>query len=75
MLLRAGALRSVSPLGVWRSLWVAQVKVNVAPEGDPVLAAYCHCEECRRVFGAPVNMLVVNPVDKVNVVEVSPLAS
>ena len=42
----------------------------MAPPGDPLVAFYCHCEACRRAFGAPVNMGVTNLAEHVTVIEV-----
>ena len=48
-----------------------QVKVSVtAPEEGPMMAGYCHCSDCRRVFGAPVNMLAMLSVEQVNIIQV-----
>ena len=32
--------------------------VRFSAEGEPVWAAYCHCEDCRRATGAPVTLWV-----------------
>ncbi|QMU57971.1 MAG: GFA family protein [Boseongicola sp.] len=42
-------------------------KVHVEVEGDPVFAAYCHCESCRKWHSAPMTALAAWPEDSVKV--------
>ncbi|MGH8146510.1 MAG: GFA family protein [Rhodanobacteraceae bacterium] len=41
--------------------------VEVEVQGQPVAAAICHCESCRRWHSAPLNTWVVWPADNVRV--------
>lgn len=41
--------------------------VQVEVEGDPVFAAYCHCESCRKWHSAPMAALAAWPEDAVKV--------
>ena len=47
-----------------------QVRVRVAPVGEPLAAFYCHCEACRRASGAPVSMGVSLLAEHVTVTQV-----
>ena len=58
-----------------RTAWLSrrslpQVRVRVAPVGEPLAAFYCHCEACRRASGAPVSMGVSCLAEDVTVTQV-----
>ena len=42
--------------------------VQLSLTGEPFAMAYCHCESCRRWFGAPVHASSLWPADNVRVV-------
>ncbi len=42
--------------------------VRLSITGEPFAMAYCHCESCRRWFGAPVHAGALWPAEKVRVV-------
>lgn len=42
-------------------------QVQVEVKGDPVFAAYCHCESCRKWHSAPMTALAAWPDDAVKV--------
>jgi hypothetical protein len=43
--------------------------VELEITGDPAVQAYCHCESCRRWFGAPINAAALWPTSNVRIVK------
>ena len=43
--------------------------VQLEITGDPAVSAYCHCNDCRAWFGAPVNAAALWPTSSVKVVK------
>jgi len=43
--------------------------VQLEISGEPAVQAYCHCESCRRWFGAPVNAATLWPPQNVKIVK------